>query len=169
LFDGWEAKVAYSDRRIQLWHPRIAAEVERLAADDGLHAAGGLRLIGRRDLKSLNSWMHNVERLVRHGAPALEMHPADAAQRDLADGDTVEVRSPGGAVEARLKVTASMTRGVVCYPHGWGHQGGWRTANAAGGCNVNVLAPRTPADAEAISGSSFLDGIPVTVEATGGG
>jgi formate dehydrogenase len=169
LFEGWEEKVGYSDRRIQLWHPRIAAEFERLAAHGGFRADGGLRLIGRRDLKSLNSWMHNVDRLVRHGAPDLEMHPADAAERRLSDGDAVDLRSPHGAVKARLRITDSMARGVVCYPHGWGHQGGWRKANAAGGCNVNVLAPRTPDDAEAISGSSFLDGILVTVEESRGG
>jgi formate dehydrogenase len=164
LFEGWEARVAWPGRRIQLCHPRIADELARLAAETGRAADGQLRLIGRRDLRSLNSWMHNVDRLVRHAGPALEMHPDDAERLALTDGDPVDVRSAAGAVEARVRITETMARGVVCYPHGWGHQGGWRTANAAGGSNVNVLSPRAPDDAEAISGSSFLDGIPVTVE-----
>ncbi len=164
LYSGWEERIAYPDRRIRLWHPKIEAEFQRLAAEPGT-PVDTLRLVGRRDLKSLNSWMHNVDRLVRHGAPDLEMHPADAARRGLSDGSQVRIMAAGGEIVARLALTDAVVPGTVCYPHGWGHQGGWRTANAAGGGNVNVLAPSLPSDAEAVSGSSFLDGIPVTVGA----
>ena len=164
LFDGWQARLGYPDGRIRLWHPLVAAEFARLAeAPAGTEPT--LRLFGRRDLRSMNSWMHNVDRLVRQGPPPLEMHPQDAASRGLADEAVVEIRAPGGAVTARLRVTDAVAPGSVCYPHGWGHQGGWQTANAVGGGNVNVLAPSRPDDAEAVSGSSFLDGIPVTVVA----
>jgi anaerobic selenocysteine-containing dehydrogenase len=165
LFEGWQARLGYPDGRIRLWHPLIAGEFARLASEPSATATT-LRLFGRRELKWMNSWMHNVDRLVRQGPPPLEMHPLDAAARSLADGAWVKICATGGAaIAARLHVTDAVARGSVCYPHGWGHQGGWQTANAAGGGNVNALAPSRPEDAEGVSGSSFLDGIPVTVAA----
>ena len=167
LYSGWQARLAYPDRRIQLWHDLVEQEFSRLEAEAS-GDADTLRLVGRRDLRSLNSWMHNVDRLVRHGAPALEMHPADAERRGLADGSWVRITARDGAITAPLALTDAMAPGTVSYPHGWGHRGGWQTANAVGGGNVNVLAPGRPEDAEAVSGSSFLDGIPVAVEAAPG-
>ncbi|MGA2953113.1 MAG: molybdopterin-dependent oxidoreductase, partial [Caulobacteraceae bacterium] len=164
LFEGWQERMAYPDGRIRLWHELIAGEFARLASEPG-SPKGQLRLFGRRDLKSMNSWMHNVDRLVRRGAPALEMHPADAAERGLRDGATVEISGAGQRIVATLQVTEAVAPGSICYPHGWGHAGSWRTANSVGGANVNAIAPSSPQDAEAVSGASFLDGIPVEVVA----
>ena len=64
-----------------------------------------------------------------------------------------------------MLVTDEMTPGTVALPHGWGHRGGWRLANEAGGVNVNQLAPSDPASLERLAGMAHLNGIPVRVEA----
>jgi formate dehydrogenase len=112
--------------------------------------------------------MHNVERLVAGQRPALLMHPRDAAPRGLATGSWAEVSNRFGAIRVAVEVTEEVRPGSVCYPHGWGHQGGWRRANAAGGANVNVLSPTDPAEIDWVSGSSLMDGIDVEVAAVAG-
>jgi formate dehydrogenase len=120
-----------------------------------------------RELRSHNSWMHNVEKLMRaRDGQLLRMHPSDAAARGLSDGDMVSVRSASGEVGGvPLLITEDMTPGVVALPHGWGHRGGWKRANAAGGVNVNELASADPGSLEKLAGMSNLNGIPVEVEA----
>ena len=83
---------------------------------------GDLLLIGRRQLRSNNSWMHNSERLVK-GKPqcTILMHPADAAHRQLANGQDVLVQSRVGSIVVPIEVSEEMMRGVVSIPHGWGH------------------------------------------------
>ena len=108
-----------------------------------MDAALPLRLIGMRELRSHNSWMHNVEKLMRarDGQP-LRMNPADAAARNHRATETSLASAPasGEVAGVPVLVTEDMTPGVVALPHGWGHRGGWRRANAAGGVNVNALA-----------------------------
>ncbi|HET8645138.1 MAG TPA: molybdopterin dinucleotide binding domain-containing protein, partial [Vicinamibacteria bacterium] len=106
--------------RIRLAPAPFIEDVERLRRSlDG--AASGLVLVGRRDLRSNNSWMHNSERLTRgKDRCTLLMHPGDAAARGLADGARVQVRSRVGDVEVALEVTDAMRPGVVCLPHGYG-------------------------------------------------
>jgi anaerobic selenocysteine-containing dehydrogenase len=157
--NSW-SKIVHDDGKLHLWHELLEAEMARLKATPP-RPAGELRLFGRRELKSINSWMHNSERLVRSQAPLLEMHPADATARGLATGDRVTVGSDHGNIVTTLSVTEDVVSGSVCYPHGWGHKGGWKRANATSGANVNILAPLTEGDE--LSASSFLDGIPVTV------
>lgn len=122
-------------------------------------------MFGRRKLGSLNSWMHNVERLVRNEMPTLQMHPADAAARGLADGQTVRVSTATGALEVLLEVTDEVVPGSVCYPHGFGHKGGWQRANMLPGVNINAIASSRPEDWEQVSGNVHVDGFPVSVEA----
>ena len=166
------ARIKHRPRRVRLAPPEIVAEVRRLEAEpppgDG---ALPLRLIGMRELRSHNSWMHNVPALMRGGRRhALRMHPADAAARGLVDGDPVRVRSERGEVgPAPVLVTDEMTPGVVALPHGWGHSGGWRRANAAGGVNVNALTSADPESLERLAGMSRLNGVPVEVEPLNGG
>ncbi|MDQ3740426.1 MAG: molybdopterin-dependent oxidoreductase, partial [Actinomycetota bacterium] len=151
----------------RLTPPEIVREVSALAAAPPPDESLPLRLIGMRELRSHNSWMHNVEKLMRaRDGQLLRMHPRDAAARGLAEGDTVCVRSASGAVEGvPVLLTEDMTPGVVALPHGWGHRGGWRRANAAGGVNVNDLASASPDSLERLAGMSKLNGIPVEVEA----
>jgi anaerobic selenocysteine-containing dehydrogenase len=84
--------------------------------------ADGMVLIGRRQLQSNNSWMHNSERLLRGKQRCtLLIHPDDAAERGLRAGDAAEIRSRVGSIEAPIELSAAMRRGVVSLPHGWGH------------------------------------------------
>jgi len=135
---------------------------------DGLGGAesdGRLRLIGRRDLRSNNSWMHNSERLVKgRDRCTLLMHPGDAARHGLRDGQTVNVRSRAGSVAVALQVTADVMPGVVCLPHGWGHgRDGTRlrVARAHAGASLNDLTDELRVDA--LCGTAAFSGTPVEV------
>ena len=154
-------------KRLRLAPPEIVREAEALTAEPATEGGGALplRLIGLRELRSHNSWMHNSEKLMRgRDGQRLRIHPADASARAVEDGATVTLRSKSGAVDVPAQVTDEMTPGVVALPHGWGHRGGWQRANDAGGVNVNLLASAAPEDLEALAGMSRLNGIPVEVE-----
>ena len=130
---------------------------------------GHLLLIGRRQLRSNNSWLHNSERLVK-GNPAkpactILMHPADAAHRRLAQGQKVLVRSRVGSVVLPLEVTDKIMPGVVSIPHGWGHdQPGIQlgVAQQYAGASINDLTDNLTVDA--LCGTAAFNGTPVTVE-----
>jgi anaerobic selenocysteine-containing dehydrogenase len=149
---------------VELAPEPIVADVDRLrAALD--RPAGGLSLIGRRDLRSNNSWMHNVEVLVK-GKPRCTLHvnPGDAERLGLADGEPAEVRSRAGTVTIAVEVTDAIRPGVVSIPHGWGHDmPGVELAVARRypGVNSNVLADEELIDP--VSGTAVLNGIPVEV------
>ena len=158
-------KVRHKDGRVQLAPDAIAGEVRRLAAANGADPAFPLRLIGLRELRSHNSWMHNSPLLMRGGRlHALRIHPRDAEEHGLADGAEARLASKSGSVVVPVKVTDEMTPGTVALPHGWGHRGGWSVANDAGGVNVNLLASSDPDDLEPLAGMAFLNGIPVRLE-----
>ena len=161
--ESW-SRVWTDDRKVQLWHEVTQGEIARLLAEPSRSDAA-LLMFGRRKLGSLNSWMHNVERLVRNETPSLMMHPADAAARGLADGQSVKVSTATGALEVLLEVTEEVVPGSVCYPHGFGHNGGWQRANALPGVNINAIASSRPEDWEQVSGNVHVDGFPVSVEA----
>ncbi|HEX2129419.1 MAG TPA: molybdopterin-dependent oxidoreductase [Solirubrobacterales bacterium] len=155
-------------KRVRLDAPEIAAEVERLVSANGHDPNFPLRLIGLRELRSHNSWMHNAPLLMRGGRThAARIHPEDAEALGLADGGRCRIASAHGAIETAVAVTDEVKRGTVAVPHGWGHRGGWQVANAAGGANVNVLASSDPDDLERLAGMAFLNGIPVRVEPLG--
>jgi formate dehydrogenase len=158
-------KIRHRDKRVHLAPEAIAAEVEALASDTG-DPAYPFRLIGLRELRSHNSWMHNSPLLLRGGRThAARLHPDDAAAVGLDDGSLVCITSKSGSIELPVKVTDEMKPGTVAVPHGWGHRGGWRLANEqAGGTNVNALASGAPEDLERLAGMAFLNGIPVRLE-----
>jgi anaerobic selenocysteine-containing dehydrogenase len=142
---------------------RLRAVLDRPAAPDG----GPLVLIGRRDLRSNNSWMHNLPVLVK-GKPrcTVHVHPDDATRLGIIDGDDVRVTSSAGAIVLPAEVTDAVLPGVVSIPHGWGHdQDGTRmaTAGANAGANSNVLAGSDRFDT--LSGNAVLSGIPVELAA----
>ena len=128
-------------------------------------------LIGRRHLRSNNSWMHNVEVLVK-GKPrcTMHLHPEDAAALGLADGDPALVRSRVGELTVAVEVTDAIRPGVVSIPHGWGHDVDGVQLGVAqehAGVNSNLLADETLFDP--ISGNAVLNGIPVDVSAAPSG
>jgi anaerobic selenocysteine-containing dehydrogenase len=125
--------------------------------------ANGMVLIGRRDLRSNNSWMHNLPLLVRGPVRCtVHVHPFDAERLGLADGEHATVRSRVGEVELPVEVTDAIMEGVVSIPHGWGHDApGTQLAVARehAGANSNVLADEELLDVP--SGNAVLNGIPV--------
>jgi anaerobic selenocysteine-containing dehydrogenase len=117
-----EAFVKDIDRvKAKSWEREHPAR-QHLPGDDSVHNNGHLLLIGRRQLRGNNSWMHNSERLVR-GKPqcTILMHPSDAEKRELIQGQTVSVRSKVGTLEVPIEISDEMMPGVVSIPHGWGH------------------------------------------------
>jgi anaerobic selenocysteine-containing dehydrogenase len=158
-------KLRHRDHRVHLAPEAIAADLRRLGEEGPSDPRFPLRLIGLRELRSHNSWMHNSPLLLRGGRThAARVHPDDAAAHDLADGDHVCISSKSGSIELPVKVTDEMTPGTVAVPHGWGHKGGWRLANGAGGANVNALASGEPEDLERLAGMAFLNGIPIRLD-----
>jgi anaerobic selenocysteine-containing dehydrogenase len=158
--------VVYRGGRARLRHDDIAAEVAKLArrqAPDGYP----LRLIGMREARSENSWMHNAPLLMRgERTQHARVHVDDAAAANVVDGDIVRISSEHGEIEVPVFVTKDIVAGVVAVPHGWGHQGtaGWRLANRAGGANVNKLMSSNPDDIEALAGMARLTGVPIRIE-----
>jgi anaerobic selenocysteine-containing dehydrogenase len=158
--------VAYLSRRVQLLHSDIADEVTKLSQSS--HPEGfPLRMIGMREPRSENSWMHNSPLLMRgdrrHHAL---VHVDDAAELGIVDGDDVQISSPYGQITVPVTATKDLVAGVVAIPHGWGHKGtgGWQLANRAGGANVNRLTSSEPRDVESMSGMAWLTGVPVRIE-----
>jgi anaerobic selenocysteine-containing dehydrogenase len=157
--------VVYRHGRVRLAHEEISSEIAAMVGR-GQSADYPMRMIGMREPRSENSWMHNAPLLMRgdRSHRAL-MHLDDAAQRRIADGDTVEVSSPHGRIALPVTLTADIVPGTIAIPHGWGHKGtgGWQLANRAGGVNVNQLMSTDPRDVEALAGMSWLTGVPVQV------
>jgi formate dehydrogenase len=167
--DVLRKQIRHKERRVRLAAAEIAAEVERLVGANGHDPRFPLRLIGLRELRSHNSWMHNAPLLMRgERRHAARVHPDDAEAVGIADGERCRISSAQGAIEIEALVTDEVKAGTVAVPHGWGHRGGWQVANAAGGANVNALASSEPEDLERLAGMAFLNGIPVRVEPVGG-
>ncbi|MBK6855524.1 MAG: molybdopterin-dependent oxidoreductase [Microthrixaceae bacterium] len=153
---------------IELDEERLLADLNRLASV--LHRpVAEVVLVGRRDLRSNNSWMHNVEVLVK-GRPrcTLHVHPDDAERWSLSPGGLATVTARTGSVDVVVEVTDAVRPGVVSLPHGWGHGlAGSRLSVAArhAGVNSNVLTDDQVVDVP--SGNAVLNGIPVRLTAAG--
>lgn len=166
--DVLRGQIRHSDKRVHLDVAEIREDAERLVARNGADPDFPLSLIGLRELRSHNSWMHNAPLLMRGGRThAARIHPADAGELGIADGERVKISSPHGSIEIEAMLTDEVKRGTIAVPHGWGHRGGWKVANAAGGTNVNALASSDPADLERLAGMAHLNGIPIRVEPVG--
>ncbi|MFE0738133.1 molybdopterin-dependent oxidoreductase [Streptomyces sp. NPDC058855] len=152
--------------RIELLPAPIAADLPRLrAALDAVPDAGTLRLVGRRHLRSNNSWLHNTPALGGgSNRCVLQVHPQDAARLRLTDGGLARIAGDGGHLDVPVEITDEVRTGVVSLPHGWGHdRPGTRLTVAASrpGVNVNQLLDGSRLDP--LSGTAVLNGFPVTV------
>jgi anaerobic selenocysteine-containing dehydrogenase len=141
---------------------RFATDIDQLRPREG-----ELRLIGRRHVRSNNSWMHNYQRLVK-GKPRdqLLMHPDDLVRRGLADGQQVVVRSRVGEVTVMVNASDEMLAGVVSLPHGWGHNRtgtAQDTATKHAGVSANDLTDEQYLDP--VTGNAALNGVKVEVVA----
>ncbi|MFI6465129.1 molybdopterin oxidoreductase family protein [Streptomyces sp. NPDC050538] len=127
----------------------------------------GLVLVGRRHLRSNNSWMHNVPALTGGtNRCTLHIHPEDAERLGVVDGAPVRVKGAGGEVTAPAEITDGLRRGVVSLPHGWGHdRPGTRLSHAATDPGVNVNQLLDGSQLDPLSGNAVLNGVPVEVAA----
>jgi anaerobic selenocysteine-containing dehydrogenase len=160
-------RIATSDRKADLAPGDFLREAraELLADADG-GAIGGLVLIGRRQLRSNNSWMHNSHRLVK-GPPrcTLLVHPADAASRNLGNGDLARLGSTAGTVVVPIEVTNAIRPGVVSLPHGWGHDRNGTCLGVArehAGASINDVTSDMYLDT--LSGTAAFNGLVVTLQ-----
>ncbi len=161
-------RLATPDRRIQLAPSPYVADLVR-AAQRLAESVPELVLIGRRHVRSNNSWLHNSQRLVK-GKPrcTLMIHPDDASKRGIADGQTVLLGSRVGVVQVVAEVTADVMPGVVSLPHGWGHDRSGsrlRVASRSPGVSINDVIDDQQVDA--LTGTAVLNGTPVTVALMG--
>ena len=152
--------------KIELAPAELIADLPRLRASLGADPDAML-LVGRRHLRSNNSWMHNIRVLVK-GKPrcTLQIHPDDASRLGLVNGSSVRVTSRVGTVVAPAEITDAIRPRVVSLPHGWGHDvEGTRqsVAHEFAGVNSNVLTDHEAIDP--LSGNAVLNGIPVAVMA----
>lgn len=151
--------------RIELAPARILADLPRLEAWIAAGPESELLLIGRRETRSMNSWLHNLPGMVKGRERCrLELAPADAARLGLSTGARARVESRIGCVEVGVEISERMTPGVVSLPHGWGHdRPGTRlsVASRRPGVNANRLVDDALVDGP--SGTSVLNGIPVRV------
>ncbi|HKG36760.1 MAG TPA: molybdopterin oxidoreductase family protein [Solirubrobacterales bacterium] len=149
--------------KVELAPEPIAADVERLRAALDRESNGHMVLIGRRHLRSNNSWMHNVEKLVKGPARCTaQVHPDDAGRLGLSDGEPARVTSSSGGIEITVEVTEDVMPGVVSIPHGWGHDVPGielGVASEHAGANSNRLSREDLIDP--LSGNAVLNGIPV--------
>ncbi|WP_232043604.1 molybdopterin oxidoreductase family protein [Alteromonas sp. 76-1] len=123
-------------------------------------------LIGRRHIKTNNSWLHNSPRMVKgNNRCTLQLHPIDAAKYDVNEGDRVKVTSRVGELFVEAEITDSIMPGVVSIPHGWGHNKKGIKLGVASqypGVNTNILTDEMQVDT--LSGNSVLNGVPVSLE-----
>jgi anaerobic selenocysteine-containing dehydrogenase len=155
--------------KVELAPEPIVADVDRLREALGRRTNGQIVLVGRRDLRSNNSWMHNLDILVKgKDRCTLHVHPDDASVLGLVDGKVARVQSSAGAVEVPVEITDAIMRGVVSIPHGWGHDRDGSDMDVAAkrpGVNSNVLTVASAIDP--LSGNAVLNGIPVEVAPAG--
>jgi anaerobic selenocysteine-containing dehydrogenase len=151
--------------KIELAPEPIVADLDRLRASVAERRNGHMVLVGRRQLRSNNSWMHNLDALVKgKDRCTMHVHPEDAERLGLVDGGRAQVSSKTGSIDAPVEVTDAIMPGVVSIPHGWGHDVEgvrMRVASAHPGVNSNVLADEMQVDP--LSGNAVLNGIPVDV------
>lgn len=159
-----------SSGTIELASETILDDLNRLETDliariDQPADPGALVLIGRRHLRSNNSWMHNIDVLAKGKFRCtLQVNPDDAIALGLVDGADATVTARVGSLVAEVEVTDALTRGVVSLPHGWGHDLAGTSMDIARqrpGVNSNLLTD--PELMDPLSGTAVLNGIPVTV------
>jgi formate dehydrogenase len=168
--DFLSRRVVTEDGKVDLAPPDLVALAARLEPrlEWELRHRHALKLVGRREPLSHNSWMHNIERFVRgrRHTNYVYIHPDDATSRGIHDGDIVRVSTEAGAVEVPARLTFDMMKGAAALPHGWGHQraDGLRVARTTGGANKNLLVETGPRALEPLSGMAHFNGLLVTLE-----
>lgn len=160
-------RLCTEDKKIHLLYEEIKVDIARAIDDMPTVKEGEMLLIGRRHVRSNNSWMHNSHRLVK-GKPRWQclMHPNDMAAHGLTDGAQIVIQSRVGEVTTMVEGSDEMMPGVVSIPHGWGHQREGVQLDIATqqqGISANDLTD--DAFFDQLSGNAALNGVPVSVRA----
>ncbi|MFD6391037.1 molybdopterin oxidoreductase family protein [Nocardia sp. NPDC060259] len=164
--------IGTKDRLVQLAPPEFLAAVREVidGADTATAPGYDLQLIGRRHLRSNNSWLHNIPSMMKgRDRCTVLMHPGDATERGLTDGDQVTVESTVGSIVVPVEISDDIRAGVVAIPHGWGHHEpgvGWTVAAAQPGANVNLL--HDPGRTDPFSGAAAVNNTWVRVSPVAG-
>lgn len=150
--------------KVELAPPALLADLQRPLQDMATGAAP-MVLIGRREVRSNNSWMHNLPLLAKgpERCTAL-LHPSDAQRLGLAAGGMARISSARGSVQAKVEITEDMMPGVLSLPHGWGHDlpgAQLSVARERPGVNINALLDENARDP--LSGNAVLSGVAVDV------
>ena len=165
LVPRFPAALATRDRKIHLAPAVYLADLPRARARLQGGETAPMRLIGRRHVRSNNSWLHNSQRLVKgKGRCTAWLHPEDAARLQVSDGQAVRVTSRVGTIELPAEITDAIMPGVVSVPHGWGHGREGVQLGVAGkvaGVSVNDITDDQFIDA--LTGMPVLNGVPVSV------
>ena len=158
-------KVFHPGGLVNLGPQPVLEAIGQLAEPPAPLPEGALELVGRRELRSINSWLHNVRTVRDDAGPTLWLNPVDAESRHLVSGDEALLTGPSNTITVEVEVTDAVPRGTVSYPHGWGHrEAGWKTANQWGGANVNRILSTATSAKDPLSGASHLDGVTVRLD-----
>ncbi len=164
-----ERHLLTKDKKVNLAPAQLVREITTLVTGartmiTKTRSPGHVLLIGRRHLKTMNSWMHNIPALTNESNyPALLVNPHDAARSNLETGDIATVTTSSGSLDLPVEISNTVMEGVACYPHGWGHQiGRYSHASKHPGENYNELTSST--SLEWISGMPRMNGIPAAIK-----
>lgn len=161
------ARLFTADGRITLDQALYLDDIDRVQRDLLDAPAAQFTLIGRRHVRSNNSWLHNAQRLVKGPDRCTAMlHPDSAAMLGIADGAALNITSAAGSITVAAELTEGIMPGVVSVPHGWGHSRKGvklRVASAHAGVSVNDVTD--PQYFDPLSGNAAVNGVPVTIAA----
>jgi anaerobic selenocysteine-containing dehydrogenase len=156
----------HKDKKIHLNVDFYQGDLDRVKEMMQQYNDDQILLIGRRHVRSNNSWLHNSQRLVKGKSRCtLMLHPETAKQKGIEQGQLVKVTSRVGSVNIEAEVTDELMPGVVSIPHGWGHGRKGvkqKIAQANAGVSVNDLTDDTLVDT--LCGNAAVNGVPVTLE-----
>jgi anaerobic selenocysteine-containing dehydrogenase len=166
--------IYHDDKKINLAFSYFMSDLARLKTqffDSNPAPENTLQLIGRRHLKTNNSWIHNSQRMVKgtkngKSRCTAQLHPEDAHRFSIENGQEVRVTSRVGVIKLPAEVTDKIMPGVISIPHGWGHNKkgtNWSIAENHAGVSVNDLTDEMVLDE--LSGNAVLNGVPVTISA----
>ncbi|WP_246604465.1 molybdopterin oxidoreductase family protein [Alteromonas lipotrueae] len=160
--------IFHEDKKINLDFDYFMPDIARVKTHffDQKRKENQMVLIGRRHIKTNNSWLHNSPRMVKgNNRCTLQLHPEDAAKYQVQEGDSVKVTSRVGELFVEVEITNSIMPGVVSIPHGWGHNKKGIKLGVASqypGVNTNILTDEMQVDT--LSGNGVLNGVPVSLE-----
>jgi formate dehydrogenase len=160
-------RVPTKNGKVQLWPKKLITDLPRLKllSDSFLQKTDQLYLIGQRDRRSHNSWMHNNPRIKQASTHNAIINTIDAKQRNITEQDKIEICSAQGHIVLNVHITDDITPGVIAVPHGWGHQeSGLSKAAKLPGENINKVIPGGSQNMEPASGQAIMVGHLVTVK-----